>query len=184
MSTRDRQHAARWRRRMVAALTRSTSALQQAWRRIRRWRQPVPIAVLIADPDRRRALERDLQCGLARLQHTLGVPLPSEVAVVVQQVITTDRQISGCYHLGLRRESSRFALVRLALAVNGRQLTTDELLAVLAEQYIALLTRDDPSVLIPVELEPRLAGPQRHPPLRPDPLTPYPDGIDQRGRGA
>lgn len=176
MSTYRRQRAAWWRRWVAAALARSTPALRQRWRRTRRWHQPVPVAVLIADPAGRRALERELRRGLARLQHVLGVPLPAGLAVVVQQVISTDRQLAGCYQLGQHLDGRPFALVRLALQVNGRRLVTDEVLAVLAEQCIGVLTRQSPSVLIPVELEPDPAERQPPTPLRTDPLAPHPIG--------
>jgi hypothetical protein len=174
MPKRDRKHPpphARW---IGAARARCAGAARRAWRVIRRWRRPVPVEVLIADRARRHELERELRRGLARLQRALGTPLPAELAVVVQQVITTDRQLAGCYHLGQRPDGRRFALVRLALQVNGRRLTTDELLAVLAEQCIGVLTQPGPSFLVPVELEPGPAEPRRPTRLRPDPLAPHP----------
>lgn len=159
-------------------------AVRDAWRACRRWQGPTPVAVLIADRARRRAVEREVRRGLAHLQRVLGTTRPAELAVVVQQVITTDRQLAGCYHLGQRPDGSRFALVRLALQVNGRRLTTDELLAVLAEQCIGVLTQHSPSVLVPVELEPGPAEPRRPAPLRPDPLTPHANGTATGDRSA
>lgn len=159
-----------------AKLTKTT---RQLWHALRRWRRAVPVEVLIADDARRRALERELRRGLRRLQHALGAPLPDDLAVVVQQVIKTDRQLAGCYQIGQRPAGGRFALVRLALQVNGRRLGTDELLAALAEQCVGLAMRESgsPSVLVPVELEPVGPAELGHlRPLRPDPLAPRPNG--------
>ncbi len=176
MPKRHHKHPAPWRRWLGAARARCAGAARRTWRAIRQWRRPIPVEVLIADRARRRALERELRRGLARLRRVLGAPLPAELAVVVQQVIRTDRQLAGCYQLGQRPDGSRFALVRLALQVNGRRLTTDELLAVLAEQCIGVVAQQSPSVLVPVELEPGPAEPRRPTPLRPDPLAAHSNG--------
>jgi len=177
-----RHHRNRFVRRMPclrAIRTQVTKTTRQFWHAIRRWRRAVPVEVLIADVARRRALERELRRGLRRLQHALGAPLPDDLAVVVQQVIKTDRQLAGCCQIGQRPAGGRFALVRLALQVNGRRLGTDELLAALAEQCIGLALREcgSPSVLVPVELEPVGPAELGHlRPLRPDPLAPRPNG--------
>jgi hypothetical protein len=144
----------------------------------------VPVEVFVADVARRRVLERELRHALRRLQRALGAPLPAGVAVVVQQVIVTDRQLAGCYQVGRRPDGTQFALVRLALQANGRRHSTDDLLAALAEQCIGLALQHGggPSVLVPVELEiPQVAPPPPRTPadvrrvsgLRPDPLAPH-----------
>ena len=148
--------------------------LRRAWRAVRRWRRPVPLVVLVADPARRRVVERAVRHGLHQLERALRAPLPVELAILVQQVVATDRQLAGCYQVGHRADGSRFALVRLALQVNGKRLTTDELLAALAEQYVGLASRDSVSALVPIDLEP---GPpaetRRITALRADPLAPH-----------
>jgi hypothetical protein len=145
----------------------------------------VPVEVLIADRTRRRMLERELRRGLRRLQRALGAPLPAGLAIVVQQVIATNRQLAGCYQLGQRPDGSRFALVRLALQVNGRRLTTEELLAALAEQYIGLATQESASVLVPIDFEPGQQSQARRPTaLRPDPLAPHPSSAARGERVA
>jgi hypothetical protein len=139
--------------------------------------RPIPIEVLVADRARGRTIERDLGAGLRRLRRALGRQLPNGVAVVVQQVICTDRQIAGCFQLARRPDGADLALVRLALQVDGRPLPTDELLSVLAEQYIGLAVHQagGAGVLVPVELEPerRPVG-RRVDGLRADPLAPAP----------
>jgi hypothetical protein len=122
-------------------------------------------------------VQRELRRGLHRLQRALGAPLPAGLAIVVQQVIATDRQLAGCYQVGHCSDGRRFALLRLALQVNGRRLTTDELLAALAEQCIGLATQESASMLVPIDFEPgRAAERPRLTALRPDPLGPHPTG--------
>lgn len=179
MSRRNHHPTARVTRWLGAIRAQIARAARRAWRAISRWRRAVPVEVLIADHARRRALERELRAGLGRLQRALGAPLPDDLAVVVQQVIKTDRQLAGCCQIGQRPAGGRFALVRLALQVDGRRLGTDELLSALAEQCVGLALREcaSPSVLVPVELDP--VGPAevgRLRALRPDPLAPRPDG--------
>jgi len=173
--------------RLRAIRAKLTKTTRQLWHALRRWRRAVPVEVLIADHARRRALERELRRGLRRLQRALGAPLPDDLAVVVQQVIKTDRHLAGCCQIGQRPAGGRFALVRLALQVNGRRLGTDELLAALAEQCVGLAMRESgsPSVLVPVELEPVGPAELGHlRPLRPDPLAPRPDGSGSGERAA
>ena len=155
-------------------------------RSLRHWRRRAPIEVLTADRARRVALTRELDRGLRRLQRVLGDTLPRDLAIVAQHVIATDRQLAGCYQVGQRPDGTRFALIRLALQVNGRRLTTDELLAVLAEKCIALATQaGSATVLVPIDLDPAPAAEARRlPPLPADPLVSSPNGVlrpDPRG---
>lgn len=60
--------------------------------------------------------------------------------------------------------------------MNGRILTTDELLAVLVEACIGVATQQGgPTVLVPVELAPGQPASTNITTLRPDPLTPHPN---------
>ena len=153
------------------------ATVYRGWQALTVREHSIPIEVLVADRRRRRAIERELRRGLRRLRRIVGASSPADVAIMVQQVITADRQLAGCYHLGQRPDGTPCALLRLALQVDGRRLGTDDLLAVLAEQWIALVQRQNgPGVLVPVNLEPREARPAGHHTLRPDPLGPYPNG--------
>lgn len=183
MPKRHHNRFARCRRWLASLRTGCRRALRLGRLALGHRRRPVPVEVLIADRPRRRALERELRSALGQLQRALSAPLPSELAVVAQQVIATDRQLAGCYQLGQRPDGCRFALVRLALQVNGRRLSTDELLAALAEQCIGLAMHEagGPSMLMPIDLEPtQPAEVGRLMALRPDPLTPRPN---RTGRG-
>ena len=82
-------------------------------------------------------------------------------------------RLAGCYQLGQRPGGTHFALVRLALQVNGRRLSTDKLLATNAEQCLGLATQQRPSVLVPIDFEPvQPSEIRRLSELRPDPLAP------------
>jgi hypothetical protein len=150
-------------------------------------RRCVRVEVLVADPARRRALEREVRGGLRRLEHVLGTPLPREAAVLVQQVLPGERPLAGCFQTGLRPDGRRYARIRLALEVEGRPLSTDELLAILTEQCVGLADQENSrTVLVPVELPPAPPAPSAgagrpQPPraFRPDPLAPdlaHPNG--------
>lgn len=166
-----------WRLRAIwTLLARCVYAFRRALHRYRKRRRPVE--VLIAGPMRRRRLERALRQGLQRLERALGEAWSTEIAVIVQQVITTDHQLAGCYQIGQRPDGGCFALIRLALEVDGRQLSTDELLSVLAEAWIGIVTQQGggSSVLVPVELAPVQHETRNITTLRPDPLAPQPNG--------
>lgn len=147
----------------------------------RRWRSSVRVEVLVANEKWRSTLEAEVRRVIRQLERVLGRPLDGtgNIAIIVQQVIKTDRQLAGCYQTGKRNDETRFALVRLALQVNGRRLDLDEVLAVLVEQWIALSVQEGGgnSVLVPFELAPREAAqPVARPALRPDPLSPRSNG--------
>jgi hypothetical protein len=155
-----------------------------AVRVVRAWWAPGPIQVLVNDRSHRRAIERDLTVGLRRLRRALGQAFPSDVVVVVQRVICTDRQLAGCYQLARRPDGVGFALIRLALQVDGRQIPMDEVLSVLAEQCIGLAVQQAGAVglLVPIELEStRGSDGGRIDAARPDPLAPIPPSADTHG---
>jgi hypothetical protein len=161
---RDRVRAA------LAALTRRTiAALRHAWRT--HHADSVPIQVLLVDGRRRRAVERDLAAGLRRIRRALGRPLPDGLAVLVQDVLHGGSS-AGCHARGADADGRPLALVRLALRIDGRAVTRDELLAALAEQVLALA----------------LSGAESAGPLAPDPapeatdplLLPHPNGHGPR----
>ncbi|MCC6176197.1 MAG: hypothetical protein IT305_12900 [Chloroflexi bacterium] len=151
------------------------SALRRAARAHLEQRRAIPMEVLVKNRAQRRTIERDLQSGMRRLRRTLGAQFPTGAAVLVQQVICTDRQLAGCYQMARRPDGPDLALIRLALQVDGRQLLMDEMLSVLAEQCIGLAVHQTggAGVLIPVELEAaRRTEDRRVDALRADPLAP------------
>jgi hypothetical protein len=173
MPTRRRAHRGPLLRLLHAVGARLATALRAVRARLGR-QEGVPIEVLVYDRRRRRALERELRWALRRLLRVLPAPLPAGTAVIVQQVVGADRALAGCHHLAAGPDGARVALVRLALEVAGRRLGTDELLAALAEQCLALALAGRASVLVPVEA-PRQSAPNgRLVHLHRDPLAPRP----------
>ncbi len=170
----------RWLTRRLRALwTLLVSRVHTILRALHRYRRRrrIPVEVLIAGRMHRRSLERTLRHGLRRLEHALGEGWSTEIAVIVQQIITTDHQLAGCYQTGPRPDGTRLTLIRLALEVDGRQFSSDELLAVLAEACIGMTRQHSgPTVLVPVELAPVQHDPRNITALRPDPLAPHPNG--------
>lgn len=178
----SRRQRSRWRRRItwiLAVASRLRRTAYRLWQTICRRCRQVQIEVMVSDKEARQTLEWELRSGLGRMQRVLGAPLPAELAVVVQQVIQTDRQLAGCYQVGESPDGSRFALIRLALEVNCQRLSVDELLSVLVEQCIGLATLQDGgfSVLVPVEFNCSQPGESSDlTAFKADPLTPHRNG--------
>ncbi len=164
---------------LMTAASHVTGAVRFGWEVLRSRDDRIPVEVLVADGKRRRKIERELRASICQLQRVLGPPSLGEFAIVVQQVITIDRQLAGCYQLRQRPDGSRSALLRVALEVNHTRLSSDDLLAVVAEQWIAITNlQDGPSLLVPIEYESGQTNPEKvAPSLRPDPLMPYRDGV-------
>ena len=164
---------------LMAAASHGISAVRIGWEALRYRDDWVALEVLVANGKRRRKIERELRAGLRQLQRVLGPPSLVEIAIVVQQVITMDRQLAGCYQLGQRPDGSQSALLRVALEVNHTRLSSDDLLAVVAEQWIAIANlQSGPSLLVPIEYESGQTHPEKlASSLRLDPLMPYRDGV-------
>jgi hypothetical protein len=137
MPARHRGRRAALRSHLRRALRGGAATIQRTWRAFRR-RREVRVEVLLTDRARGRAIQREVCDGLRRLRRVLGSALPSEMAVVVQQVVRAERPLAGCCEVADRPDRGRFVVVRLALSVDGRRLGTDEVLAALADQCIAL----------------------------------------------
>lgn len=141
---------------------------------------PVPVEIMVSSPWRRWLIKRHLHSAVQRLRRVLPASLTLDSAVVVQTVIVAERQLPGCYQMSQHPDGSRFALIRLALQVDGHHLTTDEILAVLAEQYIALTMQAAPSLLVPIDLgSSSRSDPPHHVGLHRDPLTGRTDTVDR-----
>lgn len=163
-----------WTARLRAGVRRIAVAARQTRRVIRRTLRGDPVEVFVTDRSRRLKHERDIRGAMRRLRRVLGRSLPADAVVIVQQVVVAaDHPVAGCYHLGQRPDGAAFVLIRLALEVDGRALTPDQLLANLAEQCIAIAMQHDGalSVVVPLDL-----APSRLAPSSPDPLAPSTNG--------
>lgn len=139
----------------------------------------IPITVLILDPIERKRLERAVRAAVRCLPAVIELPAV-EVAILVQQVVATDRQLAGCIQTVRRTGGSGVILLRLARAVNGQALSSDELLATLAELWIRLTIQHSgwATTLVPLE---HTAPPAHATP--PAVLAGTPPGVPRAGNG-
>lgn len=158
----------------LAPVLRRWFAQVHAWHSaLHRHLRPTPIVVMVADPVQRASLEFEMRCALRRLERVLGPATFASMTVVVQHSIHLEHAVAGCTHLGQLADGSPFALVRLALTLHGRDLTINEVLAVLAEQCIGLAVQQagGMSVVVPVEWTSATTSPDSQPPPTRDPLA-------------
>ena len=99
-------------------------------------------------------------------------------AVLVQRAVHSHHPVAGCSLVSRSADGRSFALIRLGTHLNGRALATDEILATLAELWIAIASQQlaNPVVLLPVELETTPAALRPIDTLPPDPLAPRANG--------
>jgi hypothetical protein len=116
----------------------------------------VPVQVLVAERRRRREVARELGAGLRQLRCLLGEHFPRDLRVLVQETVVCDRPLAGCARVVRRADGTRAVFVQLALRVGPRRLGADEVLAVLAEQCVALAVEQagGSGVLVPFVLRP------------------------------
>jgi len=149
-------------------------------------RRPIPVEVLFTDPNQRRTLEREVRRCLRQLHRALGPDFPVGLAVIVQQTVATDHPVAVCFHVRHQTGSASGALVRLALQIDGRRSTIDEILAALADACVSLADHWNQSgVLVPVAAatpQPVQSDPLAS--LRSDPLMPRSNGTVPHQRAA
>jgi hypothetical protein len=169
-------------RRLLAARTRAGRAVAAGWRRLRAVAcpdRPPPVCVeaLLYGRRERRAMQHALTGAVRQLRRVAAVPAPHTVAVIVQQSLpaaTPGHPLAACTEVRSQPDGGRLALIRLAAEPGGYRLRPDDVLAALAEQWLALAAdlAGGTRVLVPLELS-ALAEPALLPvPLAPLPSTP------------
>jgi hypothetical protein len=128
---------------------------------------------VIIDARRRQArrLRRDVARAARTYARALGVELPDGLLVVVQRVVHEDRQLNGLLQAFDAPDGDRRYVIHLALSVNGRPVSDDELLAALRHQLTRALEDaiGKPVLSVPLELEvPRVRAGASVVELRPD----------------
>jgi len=125
---------------LVVCVVLATALVISVFRIVRARKEPlIPVEVLVGNRQQQRALRRSLVHGVRRLRVLLGGDLPADL-VVVQEVLDAGKA-RGCHCTVRRPDGSSATVIRLALHVEGRRVTTDELLAALADQCLVLLAR-------------------------------------------
>lgn len=125
--------------------------LVQAYRRLR----PRGPAVIVDGRRRQAPRLRHAIAQAARMYaRALGVELPPRLLVVVQRVVHEGRQLNGLLQ-AFGPDGDRRYVVLLALSVNGRPVTEDELVATLRHQLTRALedTIGKPVMNVPLDLQ-------------------------------
>ena len=97
--------------------------------------------------------------------------LPPGLLVIVRRVVREERQLNGLLQAFDMSNGDRRYVVHLALSVNGRQVSDDELLAALRHQLARVLQDivGEPALNVPLDLEvPRARAGAPVVELRPD----------------
>jgi len=124
---------------LAASVVLATALLVGALRIVQARRpSPIPVVVLVGNQQVQGSLRRPLSRGVRRLSQLLGGDLPADL-IVVQEVLDGGT-VRGCCCTLPRPDGSCATVIRLALRVDQRRLTTDELLAALADQCLVMLT--------------------------------------------
>ena len=114
-------------------------------------RRHLCIEVLVVDRGRRRRIVGQVRAAVRQLRRAAATA-PVTGIVVCERVAASGRDLAGATHVCRRADGGQTALIRLALTANGRRRRDDEVLAVLAEQWLGLAQQEGASVLVPIEL--------------------------------
>jgi hypothetical protein len=135
----------------------------------------VRVEVLIADTLRRRRLCAEIRAALRRLRRTAPIPASGATVgavVAAQHVLAGGKQVAGCVHVWHRDGGGTTALIRVALHAHGHDWRDDEVLAVLAEQWIGLaVNAGGAGVVVPTELVPEVPAPPAKPASAPSAVS-------------
>jgi hypothetical protein len=122
---------------------------------VRRLRRPAPTVIVDSRRRQARRLRREVGRAARTYARGLGAELPPGLLVVVQRVVYEGRQLNGLLQAFDGGNGNRRYVVHLALSVNGRQVSEDELLAALRHQLARALEDvvGEPVLNVPLDLE-------------------------------
>ena len=142
------------------------------WRvAVRRLRRPGPTVIVDVRRRQARRLRREVARAARTYARALGAEVPRRLLVVVQRVVYEGRQLNGLLQAFDTPDGSRRYVLHLALSINGRQVSEDELLAALRHQLARVLEDavGKPALSVPLDLEvPRVHAGAPIVELRPD----------------
>ena len=131
-------------------------ATTTCWRAVKRGlRRRGPIVIVDGRRRQARRFHREVARAARTYARALGVELPPRLLVVVQRVVHEERQLNGLLQAFDASNGNRRYVAHLALSVNGRQVSDDELLAALRHQ-LACVLKDivgEPVLNVPLDLE-------------------------------
>jgi len=121
----------------------------------RRLRPGGPTVIIDARRRQVSRLRREIARAARTYARALGAELPPGLPVVVQRVVHEGRQLNGLLQAFKGPDGNRRYVVHLALSVNGRQVSEDELLAALRHQLTRALEDaiGKPVLSVPLDLE-------------------------------
>lgn len=105
----------------------------------RRLRPDAPTVIIDARRRQARRLRREIGRAARAYARALGAEPPEGLLVVIQRVVHDGRQLNGLLQAFEGADDKRRYVVHLALSVNGRQMSEDELLAALRHQLTRAL---------------------------------------------
>ena len=153
------------------------------WRAaVRRLRRPGPTVIVDVRRRQARRLRREVARAARTYARALGAELPRRLLVVVQRVVYEGRQLNGLLQAFDTPDGSRRYVLHLALSINGRQVSEDELLAALRHQLARVLEDavGKPALSVPLDLEvPRVRAAASIVELRPDAAEEREDGHER-----
>jgi len=141
------------------------------WRAVVRRLRPAPTVIVDVRRRQARRLRREVARAARTYARALGAELPTRLLVVVQRVVYEGRQINALLQAFDAPDGNRRYVLHLALSINGRPVSEDELLAALRHQLARVLEDavGKPALSVPLDLEvPRVRASAPIVKLRPD----------------
>lgn len=143
-----------------------------SWRvAARRLCRPGPTVIVDVRRRHARGLRREVARAARTYAGALGAEMPPRLLVVVQRVVYEGRQLNALLQAFDARDGSRRYVLHLALFVNGRQVSEEQLLAALRHQLAHVLEDavGKPALSVSLDLEvPRVRASAPIVELRPD----------------
>jgi hypothetical protein len=146
----------------------------------RRVRPGGPTVIIDARRRQARRLRREVARAARTYARAFGAEPPPGLLVVIQRVVHEGRQLNGLLQAFEGADGNRRYVAHLALSVNGRQVSEDELLAALRHQLSRALEDaiGKPVLNVPLDLEVPRARAGTVVELRPE-ARQQPDGHDR-----
>ncbi len=168
MATRRRSRKQRWLRRRTTnsaayarrSITSCRTALGRLYRRLRGRR---PAVIVDARPREAWPLRRLIRRTARAYAKALATSMPEHLAIIAQRFVFDGPQVSGLLQ-AFEADGRRRYVIQLALSVDGRDVSNDELVAALRFQLAAAMadTIGEPVLSIALDLErttpPRTGG--------------------------
>jgi hypothetical protein len=141
------------------------------WRAALTRLRPAPAVIVDVRRRQTRRLRREVARAARTYARALGAEIPPRLLVIVQRVVYEGRQLNALLQAFDASDGSRRYVLHLALSINGRQVSEDELLAALRHQLAHVLEDavGKPALSVPLDLEvPRVRASAPIVELRPD----------------